>query len=203
MLISVYMLSGAAMFRHIERDSLMDLAEEAALDQRKASISLWNITATYNVLQPDTSRGLVSQALSELSSLSIKDFLSQVISEFQSSAVGRVGKGYTGREPGHRIWTFSSSLMFSMAIFTTIGQSDLQFVKILHYSVQSHHILSSGYGFQVPKTAIGKILSIFYALLGIPIMLLYSATIGSILASSFKFLYTKLCRLVKIQVVGK
>ena len=60
--------------------------------------------------------------ISYLSSLSIKD-LYQVISEFQSSAVGRVGKGYTGREPGHRIWTFSSSLMFSMAIFTTIGQS--------------------------------------------------------------------------------
>ena len=100
----------------------MELAEEAAMDQRKASISLWNITLTYNVLQPDTSRGLVSQALSHLSSLSIKD-LYQVISEFQSSAVGRVGKGYTGREPGHRIWTFSSSLMFSMAIFTTIGQS--------------------------------------------------------------------------------
>ena len=48
--------------------------------------------------------------------------LLEVILDFQSSAVGRVRQGYTGREPGHRIWTFSSSLLFSMAIFTTIGQ---------------------------------------------------------------------------------
>ena len=54
--------------------------------------------------------------------------------------------------------------------------------------------LLSGYGNLVPKTALGKILSIFYALVGIPIMLLYCATIGSILATSFKYLYTKLCR---------
>ena len=33
-----------------------------------------------------------------------------------------------------------------------------------------------------------------YALIGIPVMCLYMANIGGILASSFKFLYTKLCR---------
>ena len=43
-LISVYMLSGAAMFHHVERDSLMQVAEEAATAQRKAAFHLWNIT---------------------------------------------------------------------------------------------------------------------------------------------------------------
>ena len=48
------------MFRHIEKDSLMEVAQEAAEDQRRASLHLWNITLTYNVLEPNTSRGLVS-----------------------------------------------------------------------------------------------------------------------------------------------
>ena len=43
-LISVYMLSGAAMFHHVERDSLMQVAEEAAISQSKAAQDLWNIT---------------------------------------------------------------------------------------------------------------------------------------------------------------
>ena len=60
MLISVYMLSGTAMFRHIEKNSLMEVAQEAAVDQRRASLHPWNITLTYNVLEPNTSRGLVS-----------------------------------------------------------------------------------------------------------------------------------------------
>ena len=33
-----------------------------------------------------------------------------------------------------------------------------------------------------------------YALIGIPLMYLYMANIGGILASSFKYIYSKLCR---------
>ena len=43
-LISVYMLSGAALFHHVERDSLMQVAEEAVRSQRRAARTLWNIT---------------------------------------------------------------------------------------------------------------------------------------------------------------
>ena len=82
-----------------------------------------------------------------------------------------VRQGYTGNDPGVRVWTYSSSLMFSLAIFTTIG-----------------------YGNLAPKTVIGKVVTILYALLGIPLMFIYMANIGSILAKSFKYLYSKLCR---------
>ena len=47
-LVSVYMLSGAAMFHHVERDSLMQVAEEAASSQRKTARELWNITGKNN-----------------------------------------------------------------------------------------------------------------------------------------------------------
>ena len=61
---------------------------------------------TYNVLEPRLTRALSAA----------------VIQDFQAGAVERVREGYTGREPGHQTWTFSTSLMFSLAVFTTIGQ---------------------------------------------------------------------------------
>jgi hypothetical protein len=54
--------------------------------------------------------------------------------------------------------------------------------------------MTPGYGNLTPKTPLGKIATMLYALLGIPVMCLYMANIGGILASSFKYLYSKLCR---------
>ncbi|GFX52438.1 uncharacterized protein TNCV_4324551 [Trichonephila clavipes] len=50
-----------------------------------------------------------------------------------------------------------------------------------------------GYGNIAPKTDIGKVVTIFYALLGIPLMLLCLTNIGDLLARSFKFTYSHLC----------
>ena len=61
--------------------------------------------------------------------------------------------------------------MYSMTVFTTIG-----------------------YGNLTPSTDLGKLVTMVYALVGIPLMFIYMANIGTVLASSFKFLYSKLCR---------
>lgn len=36
--------------------------------------------------------------------------------------------------------------------------------------------------------------TVFYAMVGIPLMLLYMANVGEILATSFKFTYQKMCK---------
>ncbi|EFN76118.1 Two pore potassium channel protein sup-9 [Harpegnathos saltator] len=49
------------------------------------------------------------------------------------------------------------------------------------------------YGHIAPKTKNGKVVTIFYAILGIPLMLLCLSNIGDVMASSFRFLYWKVC----------
>ncbi|KRT83958.1 ion channel, partial [Oryctes borbonicus] len=50
-----------------------------------------------------------------------------------------------------------------------------------------------GYGHIAPRTPWGKVVTIFYAILGIPLMLLCLSNIGDIMATSFRFLYWKVC----------
>lgn len=50
-----------------------------------------------------------------------------------------------------------------------------------------------GYGHISPKTTWGKVVTIFYAILGIPLMLLCLSNIGDIMATSFRFLYWRVC----------
>ena len=42
---------------------------------------------------------------------------------FEQETVENVKRGYTGNDPGVKIWTFSAALMFSLTVFTTIGKS--------------------------------------------------------------------------------
>lgn len=52
----------------------------------------------------------------------------------------------------------------------------------------------SGYGSVAPRTVWGRLITIVYALAGIPLMLVYLSTVGDVLARSFRRLYGRLCR---------
>ena len=47
-LITVYMISGAAIFHHIEHDSLMDIPAQAAAARHNASSLIWAVTVEWN-----------------------------------------------------------------------------------------------------------------------------------------------------------
>ncbi|XP_035735742.1 uncharacterized protein LOC118447656 isoform X1 [Vespa mandarinia] len=80
-------------------------------------------------------------------------------------------EGWDGSEEENNIqWTFAGALFYSIIVITTIG-----------------------YGHIAPKTKNGKVVTIFYAVVGIPLMLLCLSNIGDVMASSFRFLYWKVC----------
>nr|XP_050853873.1 TWiK family of potassium channels protein 18-like [Vespula vulgaris] len=66
-------------------------------------------------------------------------------------------------------WSFPAALMFCLSIFTMIG-----------------------YGNLVPRTPWGKGATVMYAVLGIPLYVLYFLNMGKILAQTFRWLYTNL-----------
>lgn len=76
--------------------------------------------------------------------------------------------GYDGRTNQER-WTFPSALMFSLSVFTMIG-----------------------FGHLVPRTQWGKIATMLYAVVGIPVYVLYFMNMGQVLASCFKWFYCKI-----------
>lgn len=94
----------------------------------------------------------------------LKDFENAILFEMKV-------RGWDGNESPDTIqWTFFGALFYSIIVITTIG-----------------------YGHIAPKTQTGKVVTIFYAILGIPLMLLCLSNIGDVMASSFRFLYWRVC----------
>ncbi|CAK1555040.1 unnamed protein product [Leptosia nina] len=69
----------------------------------------------------------------------------------------------------------------------------LQSISVYCAASCDHVISTVRYGHIAPKTHSGKVVTIFYAILGIPLMLLCLSNIGDVMASSFRFLYWRLC----------
>lgn len=86
---------------------------------------------------------------------------------FQVDVVEYEKKGYDGRTQEDK-WNFPAALMFTLSIFTMIGFGNL-----------------------VPRTDWGKVLTIMYAVVGIPLYILYFMNMGKALANTFKWLYRK------------
>lgn len=92
----------------------------------------------------------------------------KLLLEFQREMTDAIKHGYDGRT-NQDVWSFPAALMFCLSIFTMIG-----------------------YGNMTPKTPLGKGLTVLYAAFGIPLYVLYFMNMGKILATTFRWLYTRL-----------
>ncbi|XP_069956089.1 potassium channel subfamily K member 18 isoform X2 [Cherax quadricarinatus] len=92
--------------------------------------------------------------------------------DFEKSLIRAIkNDGWDGEEDLEtQQWTFAGALFYSIILITTIG-----------------------YGHIAPKTDWGKVVTIFYAIPGVPLMMLCLANIGDGMAHSFRFLYWKVC----------
>lgn len=91
-----------------------------------------------------------------------------ILENYQKKVVSAIKNGYDGVEENK--WTFAGAFLYSLTVITTIG-----------------------YGNICPRTKWGKVATIVYAIIGMPLFLLYLSNIGDILARSFKWTYARCC----------
>ncbi|XP_033251449.1 uncharacterized protein LOC117190492 [Drosophila miranda] len=91
--------------------------------------------------------------------------VNDVLLEYQRAIVKKQLKG-----PDVEQWSFSGAFLYSLTVITTIE-----------------------YGNITPHSEWGKLATILYAIIGMPLFLLYLSNIGDVLAKSFKWIYSKVC----------
>ncbi|XP_034943392.1 potassium channel subfamily K member 18-like [Chelonus insularis] len=173
-----YTLLGAFAFMALEGGFKIESpSDDAAARQLRANTveRLWGITELLNVLYKENWTRLAEREI-----LDFQEKMARSLNHDRSSfsvyggTIQRSSKGHDrlkdSRPMSDRRWTFGSSLLYSLTLITTIG-----------------------YGSVAPRTIWGRVITVVYALAGIPLMLVYLSTIGDVFARSFRRLYGRLC----------
>ncbi|ESN93612.1 hypothetical protein HELRODRAFT_121515, partial [Helobdella robusta] len=104
----------------------------------------------------------------------LNETLRKIFLDFQTELYKAVkDKGWNGLDEVDETslqWSLAGSILYAITVITTIG-----------------------YGHVVPKTDIGRIVTILYALVGIPLTFLYLSNIGNFLADCFRIFYKNIC----------
>ncbi|XP_067014989.2 potassium channel subfamily K member 18-like [Anabrus simplex] len=164
-----YTLLGAFTFMALEggmKDNNVAVGVVLGEDIRSKTVEkLWSITEDLNILYKDNWTRLAAQEV-----LKFQDTLVRNLRGYRKGSGAAPNGGALYYSHHHHRWSFSSSFLYSLTLITTIG-----------------------YGSVAPKTPWGKVITIVYALIGIPLMLVYLSTVGDVLARNFRRLYGRLC----------
>uniref|UniRef100_A0A915KFW2 Potassium channel domain-containing protein n=1 Tax=Romanomermis culicivorax TaxID=13658 RepID=A0A915KFW2_ROMCU len=160
LLVTVYVVGGAYIFRLIEYDGFQKSLERHSnvsyqLEENRSALArnIWDIRRQANF----------SDSVRELMMV----YHSQVAKAMQDDYYTGRKKNVTDMRNG---WTITSAILFTITVVTTIG-----------------------YGHVCPTTSLGQTVTIFYALAGVPLMLMFLANIGDLMARVFRLAYGRCC----------
>ncbi|KAH8270759.1 hypothetical protein KR018_000207 [Drosophila ironensis] len=176
LLVIGYSVLGALIFPLLEAPQ--DLSKSAAIAKSREDClrELWIITEKLNVLYERNWTMLVHEQL--------RRFEGSIVAATRQGSAGGGSAGFGNFQGGSasalghfgydagdsQSWTFSEALLYSVTVITTIGHGSL-----------------------TPRTAAGKLATIFYALVGVPLMLMCLSSLGALLADGLQCTYVRLC----------
>ncbi|XP_055905739.1 uncharacterized protein LOC129941192 [Eupeodes corollae] len=180
-LVVVYSVMGALIFPLLEAPQ--DIMKNVAIAKSREDClkELWIITEKLNVLYEQNWTMLVHEQLRRFEGSIVaatrNGGMVGVVSPASSSTTAAAAVTTTGFESDKGRWSFSEALLYSVTVITTIGHGNL-----------------------TPKSSAGKIATILYALIGVPLMLMCLSSLGGLLAEALQCTYTRICcRLQKVR----
>ncbi|XP_065366953.1 uncharacterized protein LOC135959806 [Calliphora vicina] len=187
-MVVVYTIMGAFIFPLLEAPQDISKSALIAKSREECLKELWIITEKLNVLYERNWTMLVHEQLRRFEGTIVA--ATRNMAAGATAASGGTTGGYgmatettttaLGRYGGNNLveysdltatrWSFSEALLYSVTVITTIGHGSL-----------------------TPRTAGGKIATIFYALIGVPLMLMCLSSLGALLADALQCTYARLC----------
>ncbi|WKX98206.1 hypothetical protein Q1695_013691 [Nippostrongylus brasiliensis] len=168
-----YALLGAVIFQAVEGPHEEQIQSSVTAARGRAVDVVWNATFRVNRLNQEQWKTAVYKEVRFCSQRQLLLIASVQMKKFQKICMQAIRKGYDGKEFKQAAqWTFTGAFLYSLTVITTIG-----------------------YGNTAAKTYIGKTLTMLYAIIGIPLMLLFLTNIGDVMAKIFRFLYAQSIRL--------
>ncbi|XP_057669482.1 potassium channel subfamily K member 18 isoform X1 [Diorhabda carinulata] len=130
---------------------------KAKADEARARTveSIWDITVSLNILYRDNWTRLAAQEITKFQ----EELLRSMAEEMALHQPLQVAKFDVKSTNDNYEWSFAKAFLYSLTVLTTIG-----------------------YGSIAPRTSLGKAVTMGYAMLGIPLTLLYLSSVGSILS---------------------
>ncbi|XP_058059952.1 TWiK family of potassium channels protein 18 [Anopheles bellator] len=138
-----------------------------AVEARQRTVeNIWDITVSLNILYRENWTRLASMEIARFQEQFVNRLLEEMTQMQQHAAVGPAG-AHHDHGPDNN-WTFARAFLYSLTILTTIG-----------------------YGSVAPRTVLGRMITLAYAVLGIPLTLVYLSSTGGMLAKVARGVFSR------------
>ncbi|XP_035776325.1 uncharacterized protein LOC118458189 [Anopheles albimanus] len=146
---------------------------EAVEARQKTVENIWDITVSLNILYRENWTRLASMEIARFQEQFVNRLLEEMtqMNNMHHAAVAGAGGSGTNHDLAYgqdNNWTFARAFLYSLTILTTIG-----------------------YGSVAPRTVLGRMITLAYAVLGIPLTLVYLSSTGGMLAKVARGVFSR------------